>query len=102
MLDRFFAPLLTFVTLIVSTIGFAAALVNRPERGETLVAQGMSPAVVEMERIEIVARRDQLTLPPYDKINRMQAPKDSKPTTARAQRPLAAEGRSVLLRAHWD
>ncbi|HET7792937.1 MAG TPA: hypothetical protein VFL64_06095 [Rhizobacter sp.] len=62
MLDRFFAPLLTFATLIAGTIGFASALATyTPRNDEVLLAQGMPPEVVMLERVEIVARREQPT-----------------------------------------
>ncbi|MGY4828244.1 hypothetical protein ACVNIS_06685 [Sphaerotilaceae bacterium SBD11-9] len=90
MLDRFFAPLLTFVTLIAGTVGFAAALTYTPRTDEVLLAQGMPPEVVMLERVEIVARRKQPTA---------RVAGDTK-KAAPASDSHAAEGRTVrLLRA---
>ena len=105
MLDRFFAPMLTFVTLIAGTVGFGAALMidNGPGRAERVVTQGMSPAIVELERVEVVARRDQLTLPHYEAFGRGQAGQVTRQTGERApQRLAAAEGHSVQLGTHWE
>lgn len=87
MIDRIFAPVLTFLVLLVGTVGLMAALLTKPVL-DTSLAQGMpaSSPVIMLEPVLIVGKRDETaaaTAPARD----MQ----------RASASQAAEGRGVML-----
>ncbi len=91
MFDRIFAPLLTFVMLIGGTGAVASALFFEP-RPQALVAQGMPPEVIELERVMVTGKRAALNAV------------DAKVATTEKSPPAspAAEGRGVLLRLPRD
>ena len=91
MIDRIFAPLLTFVMLVASTAAFAAILLASPRTEETVVAQGMPPAAVMLETVVIDVKRTPAA---------PQVAGDDKPSPAPASQP--AEGRSVLMHRAAD
>jgi len=89
MIDRIFAPVLTFVMLIAGTAAIASGLFAEP-RTDVLVAQGM-PTVV-LETVIITAKRGDAA---------SQAARTDKPAPAAVNLP-AAEGRGVLLHRAQD
>jgi hypothetical protein len=91
MIDRIFAPVLTFVMLIAGTAAIASGLFAEP-RADVLVAQGMPSATVVLETVIITAKRGDAA---------SQAAHTGKPAPAAVNLP-AAEGRGVLLHRAQD
>jgi len=90
MIDRIFAPALTFVMLIGGTAAIASALFFEP-RPEALAAQGGTPQVIVMEKVIVTGKRSQLA-PQVAATEKISPPPASQ----------AAEGRGVLLRRAAD
>ncbi|MEO8152434.1 MAG: hypothetical protein ABI605_05140 [Rhizobacter sp.] len=90
MIDRIFAPFLTFVMLIAGTAAIASSLFAQPSR-EVLVAQAAAPVPVRLETVVVTGRR-----------------KQAEPQVGHNEKTLAAsasavaEGRGVLLHRAQD
>ena len=84
MIDRIFAPLLTFIMLIAGTATIASGLFSAP-RADAVVAQGMPAQPIVLETVVITAKR-------------------ANPThnSASAVAVTPAEGRGVLLHGARD
>lgn len=85
MIDRFLAPVLTFVTLIAATAGFGSALLYSPG-SEAVLAQPTPTEIIVLETVTITAQREQPQARLAD--GRKNAP---------AAASHAAEGRGFLL-----
>jgi len=84
MIDRIFAPVLTFIMLIAGTATIASGLFSAP-RADVVVAQGMPTQPIVLETVVITAKR---------------AAHTDKSASAIALVP--AEGRGVLLHGARD
>jgi len=84
MIDRIFAPLLTFIMLIAGTATIASSLFSAPH-ADVLVAQGMPTQPIVLETVVITAKR---------------AAHNDKSASAIALP--SAEGRGVLLHSARD
>jgi hypothetical protein len=84
MIDRIFAPLLTFIMLIAGTATIASGLFSTP-RADAVVAQSMPAQPIVLETVAITAKRASHT---------------HKSASAVALTP--AEGRGVLLHGARD
>ena len=62
MIDRIFAPVLTFVMLIAGTAVLVASLLNGTPARDLQVAQGMSPEVIVLETVVVTGKREPATV----------------------------------------